>query len=123
MATTGGKQTPASKSKAKDDTRAEAALERLNASLDAAQDAAKALRTDMGRGTRDLARNLERLIKANRRDAAKLAKAVRRDLAELQKAVTSSPARPRAKAGTTGARSTTPRARKTTTRKAPARKR
>ena len=115
MATTERKKAP--RKKTADDGRAEAALERLNASLDAAQEAAKALRADVGRGRRDMTRNLEKMIAATRKDAVKLAKAVRADVAQLQKAVASPPARPRAQAGPTRARRATPR--KATT-KAPA---
>lgn len=39
--------------------RMEAGLVRLEASLDAAQDAAKALRRDVSRGSRDIAKNVE----------------------------------------------------------------
>jgi hypothetical protein len=69
----------------------EAGLERLEASLDAAQDAAKALRRDVSRGSRDIANNVETMLAATRKDTTKLAKAVRRDLADLQKAMTSPP--------------------------------
>lgn len=72
--------------------RMEAGLERLEASLDAAQDAAKALRRDVSRGSRDIAKNVEAMLAGTRKDAAKLAKAVRRDLTDLQKAMTSPPA-------------------------------
>jgi hypothetical protein len=72
--------------------RMEAGLERLEASLDAAQDAAKALRRDVSRGSRDIAKNVETMLAATRKDTTKLAKAVRRDLADLQKAMTSPPA-------------------------------
>jgi hypothetical protein len=72
--------------------RMEAGIERLEASLDAAQDAAKALRRDMSRGSRDIAKNVETMLAATRKDTTKLAKAVRRDLADLQKAMTSPPA-------------------------------
>ena len=72
--------------------RIESGLDRLETSLDAAQDAATALRRDMTRGTRDMAKNVEALLAATRKDARKLATAIRRDLADLQKAVTESPA-------------------------------
>jgi hypothetical protein len=66
------------------DGRMQAALERLNDSLAAAQEAAKALQRDMSRGRRDVAKNMERMLTANRRDADKLAKAVRADLADFE---------------------------------------
>ena len=90
---------PAPKSRAHLDGRAEAALERLNSSLDAAQDAAKLLRKDMRRGTRDIAKNVDTMIAATRKDAAKLAKAVKKDLSRLEKAVSSPPAHHRASSG------------------------
>jgi hypothetical protein len=72
--------------------RIESGLDRLETSLDGAQDAATALRRDMTHGTRDMAKNVEALLAATRKDARKLATAIRRDLADLQKAVTASPA-------------------------------
>ena len=118
MATTQGRRVPAKARVGFDGKRAEAALERLNASLDAAQVAAKSLRKDVRRGRRDLAKDVEHMIVATRRDTAKLATAVRADVAELQKAVVSPPVASRAKAGPTRARRATPKA----TRKTPARK-
>ena len=99
MATTKQPRKPA-KAGAHGNGRAEATLERLNSSLDAAQDAAKLLRKDVRRGTRDIAKNLETMIASTRKDAAKLAKAVRKDLVELEKAVSSPPRKP-ARAGST----------------------
>jgi hypothetical protein len=84
-----GKQSAA---RAEQAGRIEAGLDRLEASLDAAQDAAKALRRDVGRGTRDMAKNVETMLTATRKDTRKLARAVRRDVGDLQRAVTSPPA-------------------------------
>ena len=106
MATTKGKETPAKRTTVIDGRRAEEAMERINASLDAAQQAAHALRKDLRRGRKDMTKDLERMIAATRRDAGKLGKAIRADVAEFQKAVSSPPARPRAKAGPTRARTT-----------------
>lgn len=92
-----------------DGARTEATLERLNASLDAAQDAVKALRRDLRGGRRDMAKNLDTLLRTSRRDSSKLAKAVRGDLADLQKAVTSPPARRPAPAKKSPARTRTAR--------------
>lgn len=72
--------------------RVEAGLSHLEVSLNAAQEAAKALRRDVNRGTRDLASNVETMLAATRKDTGKLARAVRRDLADRQKAMTSPPA-------------------------------
>ncbi len=72
--------------------RIEAGLDRLEVSLDAAQDAAKALRRDVSRGTRDMAKNVETMLTATRKDTRKLARAVRRDVGDLQRAMTSPPA-------------------------------
>jgi hypothetical protein len=63
-------------------------LERMADSLEAAQEAGKALRGDLGKGSRDLLREIERMMQATRKDVVKLNKAVRADLADLQKAVT-----------------------------------
>ena len=92
-----------------DGERTEATLERLNASLDAAQDAVKALRHDLRGGRRDMARNLDALVRATRKDSAKLAKAVRGDLADLQKAMISPPARRPAPTKRSPARTRAPR--------------
>lgn len=66
----------------------EAALDRLNESLDAAQKAIKAVRRDVTTGGRDLVKDVEGMIAQARKDTSKLERAVRSDLADLQRAVT-----------------------------------
>jgi hypothetical protein len=74
MMADGAKQTA---SRAEQAGQTEARLDRLEASIDAAQEAAKALRRHVGRGTRDMAKNVETMLSATRKDTRKLARAVR----------------------------------------------
>ena len=59
------------------------ALKRLEQALTNAQEAAASVRRDLGRGRKDIAAEVERLIKDARRDYAKLEKVVRKDLADV----------------------------------------
>lgn len=108
------------KSSSKEDGRhaAEAAAERLDQSLDAAQKALKAIGGDVSRGTRDMAKNVERMLSATRKDARKLARAVRADVTKFQKEI----GIPKRAAGTraTGTRTTS---RSSTTRSSTTRSR
>jgi hypothetical protein len=63
-------------------------LDRLNESLDAAQKALSDLQGDLGRGARDVAKNVSRLIRDARKDTAKLNKALVKDLGQLGQALT-----------------------------------
>ena len=98
-----------------------AALKRLNKALDTAQDALVALRKDVGggvgRGTRDIHKNLQKMVREARRDGGRLGKTLQREADQLQKRVKSSPSKPppAKKAGRAGAR------RKTTARSTPKR--
>jgi hypothetical protein len=69
----------------------QAAIKRLNKSLDAAQDAlaslGKNVSKDLGAGGRDLYKNLQRFVKDARRDSGKLSKALERDIERLQKSL------------------------------------
>ena len=93
------KKKPASRSRPtarkRSTTKEPAAIKRLNKSLDAAQDALTALRKDVGRdvgkGGRDIYKNLQRFVKDARRDSGKLSKALERDIEHLQKRLKSSP--------------------------------
>jgi len=90
-----------------------AAFKRLNRSLDAAQDALAELRKDtgrdVGRGARDLYKDLRTFISSARRDSSKLAKALQHDFEQAQKRLAAAPAaRPRAAA--TASRQRQPRA-------------
>ena len=84
-----------------------AAFNRLNRSLDAAQDALAELRMDtgrdVGRGARDLYKDLRAFILSARRDSGKLAKALQRDFEQAQKRLAGAPA-VRSRAGATASR-------------------
>jgi hypothetical protein len=66
----------------------EASLERLNASLEAAQKALSDLSAELGRGGRDLLKNAQRTVNDASRNARRLNKSLRTDLDKLQEAVT-----------------------------------
>jgi hypothetical protein len=63
-------------------------LDRLNESLDAAQKALGDLQGDLGRGGRDIVKNVSRLLRDARRDTAKLNRALVKDLGQLGRALT-----------------------------------
>jgi hypothetical protein len=87
MATT--KKSSARTGSAKQSRRAGAgSLDRLNESLDAAQKALTDLQGDLGRGGRDIVKNVSRLIRDARRDTAKLNRALVKDLGQLGRALT-----------------------------------
>lgn len=100
------------------------ALNRLEKSIDTAQSALKDLRTELGRGGRDLIRDLDKTLTDARKNLRSLSKTVAKDLEKIQQAAT--PRRPGAARGrSTAARKTTTKragARKTTTRRATTRK-
>jgi hypothetical protein len=82
------------------------ALNRLEKSIDAAQAALKDLRTELGRGGRDLVKDLDRTLTDARKNVRSLSKTVTKDLGKLQKAATTR--RPTAaRGGRAGARKTT----------------
>jgi hypothetical protein len=89
---------------------AAASLDRLNASLEAAQKALADLGSNLGRGGRDVLKDVQKLVRDARRDTVRLNKTLLADLDRLQKTVTGRGVRSRAsqKSRTT---------RKTTTRK------
>jgi ABC-type transporter Mla subunit MlaD len=62
-------------------------LDRVGATLDAAQEALKALRKDLGAGGRDLVQDVETLLKSAKRDTVRLGRSVHTDLEQLRKAV------------------------------------
>lgn len=80
------------------------ALNRLEKSIDAAQSALKDLRTELGRGGRDLVKDLDKTLRDSRNNLRSLSRTVAKDLEKLQKAATSR--RPTAARGRTGARKT-----------------
>jgi hypothetical protein len=75
-------------SKANQRSRSAGSLDRLNESLDAAQKALSDLQGDLGRGARDVAKNVSRLIRDARRDTAKLNRALVKDIGQLGQALT-----------------------------------
>lgn len=87
MATTTKKSSTRSRRGSHKKNEAEASLERFNESMDAAQVALKSIGRDVSRATRDVVRDVERMLAATRRDGRKLAKAVRADVAEFQRSV------------------------------------
>ena len=88
-----------------------ASLDRLNASLEAAQKALTDLGGSVGRGGRDLLKDVQKLVSDARRDTLRLNKSLLADLNQLQKTMTGRGGRPRA-----GQKGRTTR--KTATRKA-----
>jgi hypothetical protein len=79
------------------------ALKRLSKSLDAAHEALAELRKDTGRdvgkGARDVYKDLRTFVANARRDTGKLAKALARDFEHAQKRVAPTTTRSRAAAG------------------------
>jgi hypothetical protein len=65
-----------------------ASLDRLNASLEAAQKALTDLSGNLGRGGRDLLKDVQKMVRDARRDTLRLNKALVADLDQLQKTVT-----------------------------------
>jgi hypothetical protein len=92
------------------------ALDRLNESLDAAQKALGDLQGDLGRGARDMVKNVSRLVRDARRDTAKLNRAVMKDLGQLGQALTPGGNGARTNRRTTTRRAATP-AKRTRTRR------
>src|SRR5256885_11282680 len=64
------------------------AIGRIEKSLDAAELALKDLRSEVGRGNRDLVKSLEATLKDSRKNLRSLNRTVLRDLEKLQKAAT-----------------------------------
>jgi hypothetical protein len=87
------------------------ALSRLEKSIDAAQAALKDLRTELGRGRRDLVKDLDKTLTDARKNLRSLSSTVAKDIEKLQKAATTrkpTPARrrrPSARKKTTTTRS------------------
>ena len=64
------------------------AISRLEKSLEAAELALKDLRRELGRGGRDVVKDLDRTLKDSRKNLRSLSRTVARDLGALQKAAT-----------------------------------
>jgi hypothetical protein len=62
------------------------ALKRLERSIDAAQTALEDLRAELGRGGRDLVKDLDKTLKDSRRNLGSLSRTVAKDLQRLQRA-------------------------------------
>lgn len=67
-------------------TRRPRALSRLEKSIDAAESALKDLRGELGRGGRDLAKDLEKTLRDSRKNLRSLSRTVAKDVHKLQKA-------------------------------------
>jgi ABC-type transporter Mla subunit MlaD len=93
----------------------DASLDRLNNSLDAAQTAIADLRKELGRGGRDLLKDVQKMVGDARRDTRRLNKRLRADLEELGGAITG-------RAKTTKKRAPARRAKSRTNAKSRARK-
>jgi hypothetical protein len=99
MATTQTKTTRKRGTRARMSSRkstATASLDRLNASLEAAQKALTELGGNLGRGGRELLKDVQKLVRDARRDTGRLNKTLLADLDQLQKTVTGRGSRPRA---------------------------
>jgi hypothetical protein len=88
------KATPARTSSGK--SSAAASLDRLNASLEAAQKALADLGGNLGRGGRDVLKDVQKLVRDARRDTVRLNKTLLADLDRIQKTVTGRGGRSRA---------------------------
>lgn len=90
------------------------ALNRLEKSVDAAQSALKDLRAELGRGGRDLVKDLDKTLRDSRKNLRSLSRTVAKDLEKLQKAATT---RPKAARSGAGARKTTRKSTRSTAAK------
>jgi phage-related tail protein len=80
------------------------AMQRLQASIDAADTALQDLRRELGRGSRDLLTDVERTLKDARKNVRRASRAVARDLEQVQKAAAGQRKRRRPAAARKGAR-------------------
>jgi hypothetical protein len=74
-------------------------IDRIERSLEAAQKGLASIRGDLRTGSRDLVKDVDRLLRDARRDVGKLGRALRRDLEKLQADMSKPPktsVRPRA---------------------------
>ena len=84
------------------------ALDLLDKSIDAAEGALKDLRSELGRGGRDVVKDLDRPLRDSRKNLRSLSRTVAKDIGKLQSAATTGK--------TTAPRGRRAGARKTTTR-------
>ncbi len=73
------------------------ALPRVEKSIHAAEAALKDLRTELGRGGRDLVKDLDKTLKDARNNLSSLSKTIAKDVGKVQKAATARPAASRAR--------------------------
>lgn len=93
----------------------QAALDRLTRSVEAAQEALKDLRSELGRGSRDVLRDLDTTLRDARKNLRSISKTVTKDLDNIQHAlITGKPAPSRA-ARRGGKAATAPAGRRTRT--------
>ena len=71
-------------------TRGPRALDRLAKSIDAAEGALKDLRSELGRGGRDLVKDLDKTLRDSRKNLRSLSRTVAKDIGKLQRAATTS---------------------------------
>ena len=69
-------------------TRRPRALNRLEKSIDAAESALEDLRGELGRGGRDLVKDLEKTLRDSRKNLRSLRRTVAKDIQKLQRAAT-----------------------------------
>jgi predicted nucleic acid-binding Zn-ribbon protein len=93
------------------------ALVQLEKSIDTAQGALKDLRTELGRGGRELLKDLEKTLADSRKSLRSLTKTVTQDLERLQKAATPRRAKKTARKRTGARKATTKKARSRATKK------
>jgi len=84
-----------------------AALERLRASIEAAETALKDLQGEVSRDSRDLLKDIGRTLKATQRNLTRSRRRIAKDIEHLEHALVKgkSPARPAAKTATSASRS------------------
>jgi hypothetical protein len=77
-----------STSRSRTTTRGPRALDRLDKSIDAAEGALKDLRSELGRGGRDLVKDLDKTLRDSRKNLRSLSRMVAKDIGKLQVAAT-----------------------------------
>lgn len=101
-----------------------AALDRLRASIEAAETALKDLQVEASRDSRDLLKDIGKTLKATQRNLTRSRRRIAKDLEQIERALVKgkAPARPSTKRATSapraGARSSKPRPKRSTKRTA-----
>ena len=86
--TRGSAKARSSRSSTARSQRSPRSLGRLEKSLDAAEGALKDLRKELGKGGRDLLRDVERTLKDSRKNFRSMSRTVARDIGKVQRAAT-----------------------------------